>query len=58
MSCLHHPYIESQFDIHRGQEVRYTPALRNLFVIFPEGQWPKGYITNRVSNIAGVYLEF
>ena len=41
----------------RGVYVRYTPAVRNLFVIFPEGQWPEGYITNKLPNIAGVYLK-
>ena len=41
----------------RGVYVRYTPAVRNLFVIFPEGQRPEGYITNKLPNIAGVYLK-
>ena len=36
----------------RGVYVRYTPAVRNLFVIFPEGQRPEGYITNKLPNIA------
>ena len=34
--------------------VRYTSAVRNLF---PEGQQPKGYTTNELQNIAGVYLK-
>ena len=41
----------------RGVYVRYTPAVRNLLVIFPEGQRPEGYITNKLPNIAGVYLK-
>ena len=41
----------------RGVYVRYTSAVRNLFVIFPEGQRPEGYITNKLPNIAGVYLK-
>ena len=40
----------------RGVYVRYTPAVRNLFVIFPEGQRPEGYITNKLPNIGhGLY---
>ena len=34
-----------------------TPAVRNVFVIFPEGQQPEGYIINILLNIAGVYLK-
>ena len=41
----------------RGVYVRYTPAVRNLFVIFPEGQRPEGYITNKLPNIAGVAIS-
>ena len=41
----------------RGVYVRYIPAVRNLFVLFPEDQWPEGYITNKLLNIAGVYLK-
>ena len=43
--------------VPRGVYVRYTPAVRNLFVIFPEGQRSEGYITNKLPNIAGVYLK-
>ena len=34
----------------------YTPAVRNLFVIFPEDQRPIGYVTNKLLNIACVYI--
>ena len=48
----------------RGVYVRYTPAVRNLFVIFPEGQRPEGYITNKLPNmvpmlnIDEVYMQY
>ena len=32
-------------------------GVRNIFVIFPEGQRPEAYITNKPLNIAGVYLQ-
>lgn len=41
-----------------GVYVGYAPAVRNLCVIFPKGQWSEGYITNkRHVNIASVYLK-
>ena len=56
MYCIYIVYVMYK-PWPRGVYVRYTPAVRNLFVIFPEGQRPEGYITNKLPNIAGVYLK-